>query len=66
MGEIYGTSFCNFGHDMTTGRPIDHECHILPPAMLRAERAGDIDRANDILHEEGAGPIVLGRARRAP
>jgi hypothetical protein len=50
---IYCTTFCNRAHNVKTGRPIDHECYILPPAALQAERAGDMDR--------GKGPIVRGR-----
>lgn len=36
--KIYCTSFCNSGHDLKTGRPIEHECYIIPPKLLRAER----------------------------
>jgi hypothetical protein len=46
---IFTTSFCNFGHDLRTGRPVDHECYVLPPAALEAERRGDTDRASEIL-----------------
>ena len=64
---IYCTSYCNFGHRVRTGRPVGHECYVLPPAMLRAERDGDIERANKILHahraRHGTGRTVVGRAR---
>jgi len=63
MGDVYGTSFCNFGHDVTTGRPVGHECYILPPAMLQAERDGDHEKALDILRTKGKGRIVKGRPR---
>lgn len=58
---IYCTSFCNFGHVVETGRPVAHECYILPPDALRAERDGDTDRAIEIMRERGKGPIVRGR-----
>ena len=35
--EIYCTSFCNMGHNIRTGRPIAHECYIIPPKLLKAE-----------------------------
>ena len=38
MTLIYCTSFCNFGHVVATGRPIDHECYIIPSKLLIAER----------------------------
>jgi hypothetical protein len=47
--KIYCTSYCNFGHNMKTGRPIGHECRVIPPAALRAERAGDYGEAQRIL-----------------
>ena len=39
---VFCTSFCNFGHDTNTGEPIDHECYVLPPSALQAERDGEI------------------------
>lgn len=48
---VYATSFCNFGHDLRTGRPVGHECEILPPAALRAEREGDVPRSIEILEQ---------------
>lgn len=57
----YVTTFCNFSHVVETGRPIGHECYILPSAALRAERDGNTDRAIEILREKGKGPIIRGR-----
>ena len=48
--EHYITTFCNFAHEVRTGRPIGHTCYLLPPTALAAEKAGDFDKANDILH----------------
>lgn len=38
--QVYCTSFCNYGHYVDTGRPIGHECFIIPPAFLLLEREG--------------------------
>jgi hypothetical protein len=43
--KIYCTSYCNQGHRMSDGKPVEHECFILPPKALRLERAGDYDGA---------------------
>jgi hypothetical protein len=62
MGEkvIFCTSFCNHGHDLKTGRPIDHECYVLNPKALQAERGGDTELAVKLLSGK-RGPIVRGR-----
>ena len=49
MADIYCTSFCNHGHRMSDGKPVAHECYILPTEALHAERDGDNDRAQEIL-----------------
>lgn len=61
MAEVFCTSFCNFGHDLQTGRPISHECYVLSPAALRAERDGDMEKAQRLWRK---GPIVRGRQRK--
>ena len=43
--DIYCSTYCNFGHDMDTGEPVDHECIDIPPEVLEAERDGDVNRA---------------------
>jgi hypothetical protein len=58
--RIYCTSFCNFGHDLDSGRPVGHECYVLPVAALRAEHDGNTDEAIRIIKEYGKGPIVKG------
>jgi hypothetical protein len=35
--KFYVTTFCNFAHDVETGRPIGHECYILNTRVLREE-----------------------------
>jgi len=34
---LYVTTFCNFAHCTKTGKPINHECYVIPPRLLRAE-----------------------------
>jgi len=55
--NIYCTSYCNKGHDMKTGRPVDHECYILPPKALKAEYDGDISTAIELI--EQAKPLKI-------
>lgn len=62
---IYCTSFCNFGHVVETGRPVGHECYILPPAMLKAEMEDNYELALEILTRKGKGPIVRGRRMKS-
>lgn len=35
--KIYCTSFCNKGHRLSDGKPVDHECYVLNVDVLRAE-----------------------------
>lgn len=46
---FFVTSFCNFAHRLSDGKPIKHECWILNPAALQAEREGDYEKAREIL-----------------
>jgi hypothetical protein len=45
----YCTSYCNKGHRLSDGKPIAHECYILPPSALEAERAGDVEKAVELI-----------------
>lgn len=47
--KIYCTTYCNQGHRLDNGKPVQHGCFILPPAAIEAERAGQHDRAIEIL-----------------
>lgn len=38
---VYCTTFCNQGHRVGDGLPVDHECYILNAAQLRNEAYGD-------------------------
>ncbi len=51
MRLTYFTSYCNFYHDVRSGKPIDHKCNTLPPNALKAEMEGDYQKANDILYK---------------
>jgi hypothetical protein len=60
----YVTSFCNFPHYVETGRPIGHECYIIPPRCIKAER--DLSDWDEILaiwkpFYDNKGPTVVGR-----
>jgi len=54
--EFYATSYCNFTHCLECGAALDpehgEECWV-PPEALRAEMAGDIERAIRILQGRG-------------
>jgi hypothetical protein len=50
-GGFYVTTYCNFAHDVKTGKPIDHECIKIPPAALRAEMDGDYEEAVRLLKQ---------------
>lgn len=38
----YCTSYCNKAHRVEDGKPVRHECHVLPPAAIRLEMDGDV------------------------
>ncbi len=48
----YATTYCNRGHRLSDGKPVAHECYILPPAALQAEMNGDYEKAIEILERE--------------
>lgn len=52
--RVYASTFCNMGHNLKTGRPVAHECRIIPPRALQAERDGDFDKAIRILQNSPA------------
>jgi hypothetical protein len=66
MDDVYLTSYCNRGHNTKTGRPIQHECRIIPPAALRAERDGDVDKAINIIRNAPARVVVGRGGERTP
>jgi hypothetical protein len=68
--RIYCTTFCNFAHYEDTGRPIAHECYIIPAPCLQIER----EHGPSVALESEAwrrfyadkGRPVIGRKLRAP
>jgi hypothetical protein len=59
----YVTTFCNFPHEVSTGKPVRHTCYVLPVKALEAEVAGDFDRANEILRETRLARVLHGDRR---
>ncbi len=48
-GQYYLSTYCNQGHRMSDGKPVHHECRILPVKALQAEWRGDFKAAQDII-----------------
>jgi hypothetical protein len=48
--EFYVTTFCNFAHRLSDGKPIEHECYIIPPKLLRTEME-DSEDAKELWRE---------------
>lgn len=51
MSAFYVTSYCNHAHRVSDGKPIAHECHILPAAALKAEMADNIPLACELIQQ---------------
>lgn len=49
---IYCSTYCNQGHDLKTGRPVNHECRTIPPKALQAERNGDFELAIRLMEDK--------------
>lgn len=43
--SVYCTTYCNHGHRLSDGKPVGHECYVLPPKALAAERADNFELA---------------------
>lgn len=43
--DVYCTSFCNQGHRLSNGHPVNHECYVLKTDALRLEREGKVEDA---------------------
>lgn len=56
--KIYCSTYCNRGHRMSDGMPIEHECRVIPVAALEAERAQDFELAIELLSDA---PMVISR-----
>lgn len=55
----YVTSYCNRPHRMRDGKPVRHECAVLPWRALELEREGNVEEA--IARIEAAGPLRVMR-----
>lgn len=60
MAAVYCTSFCNKPHRLSDGKPVGHECNILPPEALRLERDDKVDEAIEILIAKSPLPVHRG------
>lgn len=49
LGIFYVSTYCNFAHRCSDGKPVKHECRVIPPLVLALERRGDYERAISIL-----------------
>lgn len=47
--EVYTTSFCNKGHRLEDGKPVNHECYIIPPKALQLECEGKTQEAIEVM-----------------
>lgn len=47
--KFYVSTYCNFAHRVSDGKPIQHECRIIPVRALRMEILGNIPRAIEIM-----------------
>lgn len=64
---VYCTTYCNHGHDLATGKPVNHECRVIPPLALLAERDGDFEQAIAIMDRASRhGEMPVHRGVRRP
>jgi hypothetical protein len=47
---------------MVTGKPVDHECYVLPPEALGVEYLGNIEQAIEIIQK--AKPLRVHRGMK--
>jgi hypothetical protein len=69
MCETYVTTFCNFPHDLKDGKPIEHECYILRPAMLQMEAEQGAEAVQEYMRKVGARfrtNTIMRRGKRKP
>lgn len=52
---LYATTYCNHGHSTITGRPIAHECYVIPPGALRLEIHGFYAEAIELMQRAKTG-----------
>ena len=49
--KLFCTTYCNQLHRLSDGKPVGHECFILPTAALHAEKNGEVAQACEILQQ---------------
>lgn len=42
MSGFYVSTMCNFAHRLSDGKPVNHECYVIPPKLLQAESDGTL------------------------
>lgn len=47
--HVYCSTYCNQGHRVSDGKPVGHECIIIPVKALHAEMGGDYSTALSIM-----------------
>lgn len=57
--EIYCSTYCNHGHRLSDGKPIEHECLVIPPKALEAGKVGNFCLAVELI-EQSKTKIVKG------
>ena len=60
QSQVYCTSYCNQGHRLSDGKPVNHACNVLPPEALQLERDDDIDGAFKLLLAASPMPMHRG------
>lgn len=55
--KFYVTTYCNFAHRLADGKPINHECYVLPPKALEFEMADKIADAIEAI--QAAKPLRM-------
>lgn len=62
--DIYVTSYCNHAHRLSDGKPLNHECYVLPPKALQLEREDKVSEAIEVLAQ--AKPLRISSGVRSP
>lgn len=46
---FYMTTYCNKAHRIVDGKPVDHQCYVIPPKALKLEMDGNVSAALVVL-----------------
>lgn len=49
--KVWCATYCNKAHRTSDGKPIKHECRIIPPRAIAADMAGNAKAASQIMSE---------------